>query len=288
MRQQSTSRGSSIPTWALAAALLLPGGAAAADATDGGAALLERQAPAIVTVQFVLAVEVAGAAGAILGENQEMEGETSCLTVSPEGLILCSTTQLGGYTAITQRMMGRMGLSAEIAATPTRLKVLLAGDSKPREARLLGRDTDLDLSWLELASPPAAPLPYFDFARGRAARLGEPFFALRRLDRYFDRAPVLLEGRIGGLVAEPRPLYVPSGGEVGLGWPVLAAGGEVLGITILQLPEAGSIPQGSGSPLESMGWSARMQDIARGLVLPAAEVVKATERARKSFQKTAK
>jgi hypothetical protein len=112
--------------------------------------------------------------------------------------------------------------------------------------------------------------------------VGDPFVAVRRLDKYFDRTATVFEGKIGGTIKKPRTLYVPTAAtEAALGLPVLTPAGEALGILVFQFPDEGEGSEGGGI-FGRMGESARLQDLGRGFILPAADVVKATKRALES------
>jgi hypothetical protein len=244
------------------------------------AKVLDQNAPALVTVQLVLQVRMSGPMAQVMGESQGLEAETVCPMIDAQGLILCSNTQLNGYTGIMQRVTGRMGFSSDLSASPSQIKVLVSGEAKPLAARLVVRDTDLDLVWLQIEEPGDRQFPYIDFARSATPRIGENVFALRRLDRFFDRNPALLETRIGGVTQKPRLLYIPSASfEGNLGLPILTTGGQPVGLLVLQVPDDAGLHEVSGFSLEMMLWSARMQDIGRGVILPAEEILKATRRA---------
>jgi len=260
----------------------LPALALPADPPPSGADLgkvLADRAAAVVTVQVVVQIKMGGEMGSQMGEKQEFQTEASCVVIDPNGLVLCSNTLLGGYMSLIQRVMG--GSKMEMTATPTQLKVLFADEAKPLEAKLLVRDTDLDLAWLQVKAPEGKKFAYVDLARSATPKVGDPFVAIRRLDKFFDRTATVYEGRIGGTVKKPRTLYVPTAtAESSLGLPALSPTGEVLGILVLQFPdEAGDLDAGPFGRLET---SARVQDLIRGFILPAADVVKATKRAAES------
>jgi len=250
------------------------------------AQLLDRNPAALVTVQFVLQVKISGSLGSIMGEKQEFESEAVCVMIDPKGLVLCSNTQIGAYSIVLQRVMGSMGADTEVSSTPTQIRVLVVGEPQFLNASLLVRDTELDLAWLQIESGGSRPFSYIDFSKGASVGIGTSVFALRRLDSFFDRAPSLLEGRIGGVTSKPRPLYIPTGSiETHFGLPVITRTGEVVGILILQLPEEGA-PRSQGMSMESMSWASRMQNLSRGVILPAFEVVKATRRATDTLTKS--
>ena len=241
------------------------------------AKVLADRAPAVVTVQVVVQVKISGEMGSSLGEKQEFQTEASCVVIDPKGLVLCSNTLLGGYMSLIQRVMGG---KAEMTATPTQIKVLVADEPKPLEAKLLIRDSDLDLAWLQVTAPAGKTFAYVDLSRSATPKIGDPFVAIRRLDKFFDRTPTVYEGKIGGTIRKPRTLYVPTAtAESALGLPALSPAGEVLGILVLQFPDSGSDLSDSGGPFGRLETSARIQELVRGFILPAADVVKATKRA---------
>jgi len=244
------------------------------------AKVLAERAPAVVTVQVVVQIKMGGEMGSALGEKQEFQTEASCVAIDPKGLVLCSNTVLGGYMSVVQRAMGG---KVEMTATPTQIKVFVADDPKPLEAKLLVRDSDLDLAWLQVTAPEGRTFAYVDLARSATPKVGDPFIAVRRLDKYFDRTPTVYEGKIGGTIKKPRTLYVPTAtAESSLGLPALSPAGEVLGILVLQFPDSGSDLGDSGGPFGRLETSARVQELVRGFILPAADVLKATKRATES------
>jgi S1-C subfamily serine protease len=260
---------------ALAALPALPAAAQPADL----AKILAERAPAVVTVQLVVQVKMGGQMGSALGEKQEFQTEASCVAIDPKGLVLCSNTVLSGYMPIIQRAIPR---KVEMTAVPTQIKVFVADDPKPLEAKLLVRDSDLDLAWLQVKVPEGRTFAYVDLARSATPKVGDPFVAIRRLDKYFDRTATVFEGKIGGTIKKPRTLYVPTAAtEAALGLPVLTPAGEALGILVFQLPDQAE-GSDAGGIFSRIGESARLQDLGRGFILPAADVVKATKRALES------
>lgn len=229
--------------------------------------LLEK-AKALVEVRFVLKVATSGA-------ERELDGETSCLLVGKDGLLLCSNNEMGGYVQVLTQMMNRGPMPA-VVSTPKEIKVLVGGDSKGLPAKLIARDSDRDLAWLRLDSVPAGvelhPLVLDD---QRVAELGEPLYRLRRLDRFFGSVPIVESGVVGALVDHPRKLLIAADLEGGyLGMPIFGADGKLLGLTVVQLPgeESGDVNFGSSLP----GQSSKFDDMVGSVILPASELLKAT------------
>ncbi|MEP0845320.1 MAG: trypsin-like peptidase domain-containing protein [Phycisphaerae bacterium] len=249
--------------------------AAAEDAADF-AALLREKSPALVTIKFVLNVKMGGMMSS-MGES-ENEQEITGVLIEPDGLVLCSNTQLSGMAGMMRRMLGSMG---EISATPTDLKLLIGDDTEGAEAELVARDTDLDLAWIRLKSPPPSPLRCVNLADSKDAALGMPVYALKRMGKYFDRVVVLSEARVAGMTHKPRNLMVPSSALGAMGLPVYAADGKVVGVSVLQMPE----PEGGdGNPMRMLSSLGSMEEMMTGMILPAQEVAKATRRAKESAE----
>jgi hypothetical protein len=116
--------------------LLAIGHAARADELAEYSKLLSEMTPILVTVKFVLKME--GQYG-----KRESETEITGLMVDPTGLVLCANSKLG-----MPRFLRGMG-----SATPTDLKVLIGEDTEGLEAKVLARDTELDLAWVKVKEP---------------------------------------------------------------------------------------------------------------------------------------
>jgi len=230
----------------------------------------ERHSPAIVTIKCLLKVKM-GAYG-----EQEAEQEISGAMIEPSGLVLCSNTALSGYTPIMKRMMGSM--AGELIATPTEIKVLIGEDSEGTPAELVARDTELDLAWVRIKDPGERTFAHLDLKSAAEASLGQRLLALRRLGKYYDRAVLVRDGRVVGVTSKPRRLFVPSDELDALGLPVFNERGDVVGVTVMQLPEA----DGADGLAAMMGRMSDAQNLLSAAILPAESVVKATQRALES------
>ncbi|MFQ5495023.1 MAG: serine protease [Phycisphaerae bacterium] len=246
--------------------------AVAADAINYQSVLAARSS-ALVTVKFVLKLKMGGMMGGM--GDQETDTEITGVVIDPKGVVLCSNTQLGGFTALLSRMMGPMGGS--LTATPTDLKVLVGDDTDGVEAKLIARDTELDLAWVKMNEAPEKALAHVDFSKAARPKVGDHVVGIRRMGKYFARQAIVIEGRIGGTVNKPRDLYVPSLAiATAQGLPVFTADGRVIGVTIMQMPES---DDAAPNPLAMLSSLTGMQEMMSGLILPAADVMKATKRA---------
>lgn len=242
----------------LLAAFFVPAPIRAADEADFEKLVSEKSA-SVVIVKFVM--KITGAQG-----EAENEGEAAGVMIEADGVVLSSNSQLGGGP------MMRPGVSA----TPTEIKVLIGDDTQGIDARLIARDSELDLCWLRIKEPKDRKFACVELSKAATPKLGERLYTLTRLGKYFDRATVVRETRLGGVAKKPRSLLVPSPSLGDLGLPVFSVGGEIVGVTVVQLPDAEEL-QAASSMSAFTG--------ARGLILPAAEIAKATKRAKDADEK---
>lgn len=260
---------------ACVAAVLMGGGLAlAADAPAYDAEkFMAEKSPALVTIKFNLR------SGATESDEQS-ESEITGVVIDPKGLVLCSNIQL---TSLAGAFSG-LGMMGGGGAVPTNIRVVVGDDAQGLKAKLLARDSELDLAWIELTEPAPKPLAFVDLAKAVKPRIGQPIICLHRMGKYFDREPVIREAKVCAHPRKPRELYILGGGlNADFGLPVFTPAGEPVGIVILPFSED-SAEELRGNPFSMLGGISGILDILSGAVLPADEVVKATKRARENPQ----
>lgn len=263
MIQRSNPRPLSI----LCAALIAASTAAVTQAQEPDVCrkILADKAPAVVMIKFVLKMSMGR-----MGE-QENEMEVPGTMISPDGLVICSNNRLGGFMGLLARYSKQ-----EFSAKPSDIKTLVGDDSEGVEAEFIARDTELDLAWIRIKKPGDKKYACIDLAKPGKTAIGETILCVDRMEKYFDRVAIVGSGRIIGITRKPRELYVPTTGSVtDMGVPVFAPSGELIGLSIMQMPdeeESGVNPMSMMSRLSGMGGMG-------GMILPAAEVAKATQRA---------
>lgn len=261
------------PDPAAAPAAATPSAAAAANPY---VSLPQTRADVLVTARFVLQVKMEGA-----GVEQDVEGEATCVMIDPRGLALCSNIELGGYFGLLGRMMGAGG---DLTATPKSLRLVAGPAEKEYEAQLVTRDSDRDLAWVKVLDRGETTFPALDFGAAAEAGAGDMIYLVRRMDDFFGEAAVVRSARVTATVTKPRRLLIPEEPiGAGFGLPVYTADGRVVGLLVLQMPGEEDQADLFENPLTFLGQAARLQDMVGGVVLPAADVVRATTLARETF-----
>lgn len=229
--------------------------------------LVAERANAIVTVKFVLKIDTGG-----VGQDAEQETEVYGVMIDPKGLILLSNSELDGFAGMMRRFRG-----GAVTTTPKDIKVLIGDDSEGVPAKVLAHDTELDLAWVQIEKPGEKPFVFVDLEKAATVSLGERMLSLEKLGKYFDRAVVVQDVRVGAVAHKPRPFYLFTGSSmVGRGVPFFTTAGEFVGITTLLFPSAEELE--GGAARTSMGGA--LGQVPK--VLPAAELITATRRAREA------
>jgi hypothetical protein len=189
--------------------------------------LMEKRAPAIVTVTVVLKTQ-ASAEGQ--GEESESRLELQGVVVDKDGLIM--VTSAAWSPDRLMEMMGREeeGSDSGVKIVPTGIKVIFERDDKEFTAFLAATDTKLGLSFLQIADKLDHPLPTVDFSAAGSPALGEQVVSVSRMPKGFDYAPFFDSARISGVIAKPRKAWMLDGGLGGVGLPVFTLKDEVVGV----------------------------------------------------------
>ena len=235
--------------------------------------LIDQHARCIVTVEFI-------AKESFMGQERKSEMESLAVMVSPDGLVLAANSRLQGLMSMGMRMAGGMMGSMMGGMPPPQsdtedLKIIIGeDDSEKYEAKLIARDTDLDLAWVQITDTKGQTFKYVDFQDSVQLEVGDSYYTISRMGERFDRIPLVSSSSIAAVVQNPRPLLVGSG-MTAWGGPVFGAGGKVAGFVITQPPEPGEEGAVSLESMMNMG----------GFILPAKKIVKAMEQAREIAKK---
>lgn len=228
--------------------------------------LAGEHADRVVSIKLVLKIK----GGPYGPEGHEFEQDTTGLMIDPRGVVLAPSNELGGIPPALKSFISRMG---ELSIEPRDIKVMVSGDETEYEAELSARDGDLDLAWVRLKNPEGKLFVAQDLGDSADCRIGQRLFVVDRVNKYFDRAPVVEEFRVGGITQKPRRLFVPNT-ALGSGFctPIYNEENKFVGVKILQLPEI-------DDPISAMSQMGDIRSMMTGLILPAQEVRSATERA---------
>lgn len=233
--------------------------------------IMDNAGPALVTIKFVLKVE--GGGSEMMAGLNDQEMETIGLLIDGKGLVVCSNLQMGGFYSMMSRGQGP-------TVTPSDVKVLIGDDTEGKKATVLTRDTELDLAWVKLDEASATELKHVDMDKGATANAGAKVYLLQRMGKFFDRALSVSEGKVTGTTEKPRKLLAVTktmaASREDLGMPVFNGAGTVVGMVVLQIPDPESR---EGDTTGELGGGP--------MILPAAEVVKATKRALEAAAKPA-
>jgi hypothetical protein len=192
--------------------------AAVASAPADLAKIVAEKSPSLVTVKFVLNLEFGG-------QSQELELEASGLMIDPAGVIVVSNSEMGG----SRQFRGIGG------ATPKNIKILIGEDTEGLDAKVIGRDSELDLAWLRIEKPEGKTFSAITLSASPKLNIGDALVGVDRLGKYFDRAPLAHMTTVVAVTKKPRTLFIPANSPLmGMGVPMFTASGEFVGITVIQ------------------------------------------------------
>jgi hypothetical protein len=191
----------------LGAVLALAPAPAASAADDSAAlgALVERQAPAVVSVKFVLKTE----------DGSELPGTATGAMVDPSGLLLLAEAHFAD-------------------GAPRGLKLLYGSDPTEHDAVLVAKDTTLGLAFLQALDAGEKPLPAIDLAKAATVKVGSVLWGITRSERGFDYAPQVQRCYASAKVEKPRPMWALGGDFTTDGLPAFDLQGNVAGVVSTQ------------------------------------------------------
>ena len=147
-------------------------------------------------------------------------------------------------------------------------------NGKEVPAGIVLRDKDLDLAFLRPTKKLDAPIFAFDLSRAGSVNTLDPVVILNLLPKeYYGRKPIAALDRIAAVVEKPMKFYIPNDQSSSqLGVPAFSLDGKIIGITVVQIPNAAPIE----TALEQI---LGMADAAGGLsvIVPAADILEETK-----------
>ena len=215
-------------------------------APPDGAALLARFAPAIVNLRLTLRTEMEGGGH----PGQDSSEEVAGVLVDPGGLVLVWNSHLsaGRMSELFADLSQDDGFRLKV--TPVDVRIWIAGQEKEHRAFLAAADSDLDLAFVQLEEPPAAPLPFVDFAASAEPAVGDELVTVSRLSSRFDRAPFFDVVRVTGRLEKPRAAWIVGGGNATqAGLPYFDALGRPVGVLVTFVSRTSDAPSGASNRL---------------------------------------
>lgn len=251
---------------ALAAAPSLASPAAVqADDGDVYKKLIADHAEAIVSIKYVMKED-----------DQEQEEEVTGFVIEESGLVITSNWLMGGFPEVYKQMAGGRN------RVPKDIKILIGDDNEGVEAKLVARDSERDLAWLQITKAEGKKFKFIDVSKSAAAEAGDRLLTLERLGKTYDRQPIVNESRVRAVVSKPRKLVIPGTTHAqSIGQAMFNGKGDFIGVPALILPSKEEMQAEQGSMF------AAMRSVRGAMVLPAEDVVKATAQA-KEFAKSGK
>jgi S1-C subfamily serine protease len=231
MRKETLMKFKTLFLAALVAALLaMPAAQAQEDAKAANLMkkIMDERAPSVVSVKFVLKVQVT-----MQGRTQDREEnrEVQAVVIDKLGLCMTSNTHFGLPRRV-QQMMRRQNV--EISAVPTDMKVLFGNEAEEYDAQLVLKDSKLGLAFVQILDLKGRTVKPVDLvAGGKVATVGQDLYAIGRLGRAFDCAPRISKAMVSAYVEKPRKMWGFSG-SVTVGLPVFDATGAPVGVVAVQ------------------------------------------------------
>jgi hypothetical protein len=260
---------------AAALAALVSTSALAADLTQTARDLFGKQQNSLVTVSALNKMDMGSSGLPIRGLGDAQETSCNGLVLDGSGLTVVSYAALNPMEKAASAIKLQMGDDSEDSALKfkselSRVQMRLA-DGTEVPARLVFKDKDLDLAFIVPEPRAGDKAPVFtsvSLASDVTAKELDEIIMLSRHNKSLGYQATVDLGRITGVISKPRTMYDLSGG-VRPGAAVFLADGRLLGVVVAASSEGGS--------LFSMGMEQ--------LVLPAAEISKLADQAKKAAAK---
>lgn len=201
-----------------------------------GAALIEKNAASICTVNIVFEIKFAG-------QTREHRLIGDGTIVHKTGMLLMSLQTV--QPNVNVKGSGGRSISAEIV--PVEFKVIIGNEEEEREAFLVGKDSKLGLAFIQLKDglPDKYQAAVIDFRRAKSPKVGEQTISLDRLSKGYDYAPFFTVSRVIGKMRKPRKAWI-VGGSYSSGLPVFNSSGELVGCFSRVASGLGAARPGSG------------------------------------------
>jgi S1-C subfamily serine protease len=220
---------------------VVPGPVLADDVGQKATAVVQKQAPSIVTIRIVYDMEFGG-------QTREHRGNTHGVMVSDTGLILTAMeTVKPNVNARDPR-----GRSLAVKIKPADIKIVFEKEEKEWDAFVVVKDTKRGLAFLQLKDfkPADRKIQFVDFARSGTAAVGDEVVSVHRLSKGYDYVAFFTTSRIIGELKKPRKALMIHRGSLS-GMPVFTLEGKLIGCHARMKPsiEEGQRSRATGTPV---------------------------------------
>ena len=242
--------------------------------------LADAYADSIVSIKFVLTTRMT-----MMGESRDTESSTEVrgVVLDGSGFILTASSHFEGGMA--GRMMRMMGQDMEMDAAPSDIKVLFGNEEKEYPARLVAKDSDLGLAFLQILDLEGRALTPLDLTKAATPAVGSDLLGLTRMARSFDCALQVSRLYVTATVERPRPMLAVAGDFSSVGMPVFTSRGEIVGVLTLQEGTEGvEADDGAGGIMALLSGGEQEMGL---FVLPLATVQKVVAQAKAKAAETA-
>jgi hypothetical protein len=253
---------------------LLPGlmhQSRADEIADKGREIFKKHQHAVLTVQVV--VKMKFSVPGLGGQDNESKQDVTATVVDPSGLAVLSLSSIEPGNMLENLMAGMADEDAKFKMETelTDVKMLL-DDGSELPAEVVLRDKDLDLAFVRPKTKPASPMAALDLTKSSTAQVLDQVITLNRLGKAAGRAYAVSVERITAVVQKPRLFYIPDSTmtSTSQGSPGFTTDGNLLGIFVIRSVSS----KGSGMSMFSM-----QPEGLTGIILPAADVLKAAKQA---------
>ncbi|NQX03125.1 trypsin-like peptidase domain-containing protein, partial [bacterium] len=210
-------------------------------------------------------VEVEVTAGENPAKKEERKLEMIGTVIGKDGLIVTPLSTLDVASTIDGRVVngpqGPVKLSAK--GTTKEVKILMP-DGTEIAAKVVFKDTDLDLAFIRPEKPEAVKLTPVDTANSVPLEILQDVIVLGRLGKDLNREAVVMTHEVIAVVTKPRTFGKISGQSLGM--PAFNKDGKFLGIGINRFsPKGDSENQGP---------------VPASVILPAADLMESAAQAK--------
>jgi S1-C subfamily serine protease len=187
--------------------------------------LLADKAESVVSVKFVIQVKII-VRGQVMQEMEQNQ-EVRATLINEKGLMVASNSNFSPRSPDRRFTIE--------AGAPREIKTLFGNEEKEYETVIVAKDTKLDLAFLQILDLGDRKVSHVALTGEKEPSVGQELFAVGRLSRGFDCAPLLGRLDVTGEVEKPRRMWSIYGNIAGgVGMPVYDLDGDAVGLVSFQ------------------------------------------------------